>query len=148
MEDKGLEKLHVWQKTHELALLICKEILIKFPEEERYALSQQLRWSAQSVPANIAEGYGRYAFQDSIRFLYNARGSLEEVFSQLCLARDLGYPPQDRILEGIVLYKNVVRLLNGYIEYLKRTRDREEETEIREIKGARDYDTTAIYTEA
>ena len=148
MVDKGLEKLHGWQKAHELALLICKEILIKFPEEERYALSQQLRRSAQSVLASIAEGYGRYGFQDSIRFLDIARGSLEEVFSQLCLARDLGYPPQDRILEGIVLYKNVVRLLNGYIEYLKRTRDREEETEIREIKGARDYDTTAIYTEA
>ncbi len=64
--------------------------------EEKWGLSQQIRRSAQSIPANIAEGYGRYYYQETIRFCYIARGSLEETLSHLVLAHELGYIP-DRL---------------------------------------------------
>lgn len=89
--DKGLETLQVWQKAIALAVQVCKQVLPLLPVQEKWSLADQLRRSVQSIPANIAEGYGRYYYQDSIRFCYIARGSLEETFSHLTLARELGY---------------------------------------------------------
>jgi len=82
MEKHGLTNSFVWQKARELAVFVCREVLPLFPPEEKYALAQQLRRSVQSVPANIAEAYGRYTFQESVRFSYIARGSLEETYRQ------------------------------------------------------------------
>ncbi len=76
--DKGLETLLVWQKSLAFAVEVCKIILPKMPVQEKWPLVDQLRRSAQSIPANIAEGYGRFYFQESVRFCYIARGSLEE----------------------------------------------------------------------
>ena len=82
-------------------------------------MTDQVRRSSKSVPANIAEGAGRYYYMDNVRFCYNARGSLDETLSHLIAARDLGYCP-------LPLYENmrsqveeVRRLLNGYITWLK-----------------------------
>jgi four helix bundle protein len=122
MGKTGLENLLVWQKARELAVLVCKELLPELPSEEKFALGQQLRRSVQSVPANIAEAYGRYSFQDAIRFLYIARGSLEETFSHLILMMDLEYSTVDVIVDCIDKYKETARLLNGYIDYLKQRR--------------------------
>ena len=85
--DKGLETLLVWQKSLAFTIEVCKTILPKLPVQEKWSLVDQLRRSAQSIPANIAEGYGRFYFQESIRFCYIARGSLEETFSHLTLAQ-------------------------------------------------------------
>ena len=76
MSDKktGIETLKVWQKAMDLAVKVYREIIPLLPVEEKYALASQLRRSAQSIPANIAEGYGRYYYQDNIRFCYIARG--------------------------------------------------------------------------
>ncbi len=76
-EEKGLETLQVWQKAVTFAIKVQREILPLFPPEEKWAMAQQLRRSVQSIPGNIAEGYGRYYYQESIQFCYIARGSLE-----------------------------------------------------------------------
>jgi len=80
MEDeiKGLESLQVWQRSLVFAVKICKEVIPLLPKDERWVMGLQLRRSAQSIPANIAEGYGRFYYQEGVRFCYIARGSLEE----------------------------------------------------------------------
>ena len=72
--------------------------------------------------ANIAEGYGHYYYQEVIRFCYVARGSLEETYSHLVCANDLGYLNTEVLAEGAALYRGVQSMLNGYIGYLKRTK--------------------------
>ena len=132
MKKRGLRDLIVWRKARELAVFVCREVLPTFPSEERYALMEQLRRSVQSVPANIAEAYGRYTYQEGLRFLYIARGSSEETYSHFILARDLGYLSYEIFSTGIEMYKETARLLNGYIEYLKRSKREQGNRSIRE----------------
>jgi len=141
MGKQGLEDLLVWQKAQELAVLVCKELLPQFPSEERYVLKQQLRRSVQSIPANIAEAYGRYSFQEAMRFFYIARGSLEETFSQLNLAKELEYSSVSIISDCIDKYKETARLLNGYIEYLKQSKRQESWKKVEDVDWNQDYET-------
>ena len=122
MSVQGLQRLEVWRNAKDFAVTIHKQVLPLLPPEEKWSLSQQLRRSAQSIPANIAEGYGRYYYQDNIRFCYMARGSLEETLSHLVLCFELNYIPallyQQLCQEGDTLN----RLINGYVAYLKRSK--------------------------
>ena len=122
MTERGLGSLAVWQKAREFAVLVCREVLPVLPPEERWALGAQLRRSVQSVPANIAEGYGRYYLQEGVRFCYIARGSLEETYTHICLASDLGYLPAPRVNQLIQGMDELRRLLSQYIAFLKRSR--------------------------
>lgn len=70
--------------------------------------------------ANIAEGYGRYYYQDNVRFCYNARGSLDETINHLATALGLDYIPQAPCEELRAQADEVRRMLNGYIAFLKR----------------------------
>src|SRR5215470_316705 len=90
MED--FKKLKVWVKAHEMTLVIYRETR-SFPKEEIYGLTSQLRRSAASVGANIAEGCGRRSDGEFLRFLQIARGSASEVEYHLLLARDLKFLP-------------------------------------------------------
>jgi four helix bundle protein len=120
--DKGLETLQVWQKSLAFAVEICRNILPKLPVQEKWSLSDQLRRSVQSVPANIAEGYGRFYFQESVRFCYIARGSLEETFSHLNLAHKLDYLDDEtykRLNDQIIELR---RMISGYIAFLKESK--------------------------
>jgi len=120
--DKGLETLQVWQKSVAFAVDVCKTILPKMPILEKWSLVDQLRRSAQSIPANIAEGYGRFYFQESVRFSYIARGSLEETFSHLTLAHKLSYLDDEtykRLNEQIIELR---RMISGYIAFLKESK--------------------------
>jgi len=87
---KSFEDLEIWRLSHSLTLDIYK-LVKSFPSEERYILIQQLLKSAQSVPANIAEGMGKYSKKEFLQFLIIARGSAEETKYHLILAKDLGY---------------------------------------------------------
>lgn len=122
MSKDGLERLDVWVKAKEFAVKVHKEVLPTLPSEEKWAMGQQIRRSAQSIPANIAEGYGRYYYQDNVRFCYIARGSLEETISQLILASELGYIPDALFTRLMKECDSLTRLINGYISYLKRER--------------------------
>jgi four helix bundle protein len=94
---QGLESLVVWKKALQFAVFLSGEIIKEFPVEEKYALSSQLRRACQSIPTNIAEGYGRFYYQEGIRFAYIARGSLEETRSHVNYAHQMGYISNDEI---------------------------------------------------
>ena len=120
--DKGLETLQVWQKSLAFAADVCKTILPKLPVQEKWSLSDQLRRSAQSIPANIAEGYGRFYFQESVRFCYIARGSLEETFSHLTLAHKLDYLDNATYKQLNNQIIELRRMISGYIAFLKESK--------------------------
>jgi four helix bundle protein len=87
---RRFQDLFVWQRAHQLVLDIY-ELTKRFPKEELYGLSSQLRKSAVSVPSNIAEGFGRTSLADRQRFTAIAQGSLNETRYYLILAKDLCY---------------------------------------------------------
>jgi four helix bundle protein len=134
--EKGLESLQLWQHAVAFAAKVCQQVLPLLPGDEKWAMSAQLRRSVQSIPANIAEGFGRFYYQDCIRFCYIARGSLEETYSHLVLAKELNYLPAHVYQAMDRDVQEMRRLLNGYIAYLKRTkRGHNEPGAIREASG-------------
>lgn len=122
MSISGLEKLDVWRKAQSFAVRINKEILPKLPKDEKWSLTQQIRRSSQSIPANIAEGHGRFYFQENVRFCYIARGSLEEVLSQIDYAFKVNYLPKELYLQFADEGEKLNRLINGYIAFLERSK--------------------------
>ena len=82
--------LIAWQRAKSLALDVYL-FTRKFPKDEIYGLTSQMRRAAVSVPSNIAEGKGRYSKKEFLQFLYLARGSLLELETQLLIAHDLEY---------------------------------------------------------
>lgn len=112
-------ELEVWKKAHESALEIYKATS-SFPKTETYAIVDQLRRAAYSVPANIVEGQSRNTTKEYMQFLYNARGSVEEVRYFLLLSKDLGYLKNGayEVLES--RYEIVSKLLNGLLKSLRR----------------------------
>jgi len=117
---EGFGGLQVWQKAHALMLFVHREVVPHFPPEEKWDLANQIRRSSKSVGANIAEGHGRFYYRDRVRFCYNARGSLSETENHLRAARELGYISEQTYRQGRDLASETQRLLNGYIDYLKR----------------------------
>ena len=123
----NLDKLEVWARAKDFALAVYKDVIPHLPADEKWNLAQQLKRAAQSVPANIAEGHGRYHFLDNVRFCYIARGSLTEVQSHMALARDLGYLP-DEIYKSLTSHaESIGKQLNNYIAYLKRSKQGEKD---------------------
>ena len=86
MSVQGLKRLKVWVRAKDFAIKIYEQILPLLSPEEKWNLNQQLRRSSLSISANIAEGYGRFYYQENVRFCYLARGSLEETLSHLVFA--------------------------------------------------------------
>jgi four helix bundle protein len=87
---RDYQNIVAWERSHRLTLSVYQLTKI-FPRDERFALVNQLRRAAYSVPANIAEGSARDSKRDYLRFLFIALGSLKETEYFLFLARDLGY---------------------------------------------------------
>jgi four helix bundle protein len=117
---KGLESLMVWQKTVDYAVDVCLKVLPHFPKEEKWALCSQIRRSVQSMPANIAEGYGRYHFKETIHFCYVARGSMAETKTFLILANRLGYIEESLKENYVNRLSELGKMLNGYITHLRK----------------------------
>ena len=111
--------LKVWKESHELVIRIYKETAA-IPDSEKYAMTSQIKRAAQSVPANIVEGHSRHSSKEFIHFLYQARGSLEELRYFLLLANDLRYISQAiyNSLEEDALAIN--KMLNSLISSIKR----------------------------
>ena len=84
------EDLIAWQEAHRLTILIY-EITAGFPQNEKFNLTSQVRRAVVSVESCIAEGFGRFHYKDRLNFYYDARGSLNEVFSQMITAKDLKF---------------------------------------------------------
>jgi four helix bundle protein len=107
---KKFTELIVWQKAHQFVLAIYKETQ-KFPKEEIYGLTSQLRRAAVSVAANIAEGYRKRGPKDKVRYLNISEGSLEECHYYLILAKDLNYADTEIFID---MKEEIGRLLTAY----------------------------------
>ena len=112
MEVFGYRKLIAYQKAKEVVKRTYK-LLKKFPQEERWAMGDQLRRASVSITSNIAEGVNRYSVKDKSHFIEIAYGSLMEVSSQFEIAEDLGYITADDRLSMDQLIEEVARLLSG-----------------------------------
>ena len=117
-DEKGLPTLQVWQKAISFATTICKEILPKLPVQEKWSLADQLRRSAQSVPANIAEGNGRSHRREYAHHVSIARGSLREVETLLEIALGLGYTSEEELTTIRELLDHVGRMLTRLLKRL------------------------------
>jgi four helix bundle protein len=112
---KYFTDLLVWQKAHQFVLSIYK-LSKRFPKEELFALTSQVRRASISVPANIAEGFKKRSRQEKARFMNIAQGSLEECHYYLILVKDLGYGDTKTLLAQI---EEIGKMLTGYIKALK-----------------------------
>jgi four helix bundle protein len=110
--------LKVWQKAHDLVLEVYR-VTAKYPKEEAFGLTNQLRRAASSVPANIAEGQSKQSTKEYIKYLFNARGSLEEVRYFLLLSRDLDMIDTEVYQSLENDYETTSKMLNGLIKSLK-----------------------------
>ena len=115
-QDFQYRKLIVWQK----AMLFSKQVyrlIEQFPASEKYALSDQVRRAAISVPSNIAGGCGRASNRDYAHFLSIARGSLYETMTQLEIAQSLGYIETISDVEGLAseISRMLTSLMKKYI---------------------------------
>jgi four helix bundle protein len=111
---RDFKDLDVWKAARELRKEIYK-VAKTLPEVEKFALASQLRRAATSVTANIAEGFGRYSYQENAQHCRQARGSLHEIRDHLTTCLDEGYLPKE---EGNRLEKmalRVIQVLNGYL---------------------------------
>lgn len=116
---KRFEDLTVWQLARKFRHRIY-QVTESWPKREMYGLTAQIRDAVVSVTANIAEGYGRYHYQENIQFCRISRGSVNEVLDHLYAALDEGYISQETFDELYPQGREVERVLNGYINYLKR----------------------------
>ena len=114
------EDLECWKKCRELRIFVAKEIVPALPKEERFRSGDQFLRSARSTTANIAEGYGRFHHLDNAKFCSNSRGSCWEVLDHLITSSDETLLPPAIIKRGKALVHEAVKLLNGYMSYLKR----------------------------
>lgn len=110
--------LLVWQKGMSLAKE-CYFLTREFPKEEMYGMTSQVRRAATSVPANIAEGYGREGTRDYIRFLRIAQGSLKELETHLLLAADVEIITRTRVNPLLASAEEVGRMLRALVRSLQ-----------------------------
>jgi four helix bundle protein len=117
-------QLDAWKLAHELRVKIFA--LCTFLPKNEFGLISQIKRSSESVGANIAEGYGRYHFQENIQYCRQARGSLEETRDHLIYIKDTGMIKKVSSLEHLIDLCLQCRIkLNGYIVYLKKRKQAE-----------------------
>ena len=118
----GFENLELWKKVREFKKEVAKEART-WPAEEKFKLIDQVIRSSRSINALLAEGHGRFTFADQLHFCIQARGSLSETINHLIDAFDENYISRERLNYFKTKGKEIERLLNGYIIYLRNQRD-------------------------
>ena len=111
-------KLKVWERAHQLTLAVYKTTG-RFPKDELYGLTSQIRRACTSIPANIAEGCGRSGNAELARFLHIATGSASELDYHLVLARDLNFVNSGEYEKLANELSEVRRMLSTLIQKLK-----------------------------
>lgn len=114
-----LEDLKVWQEARTLRKLVY-ETTRTFPPEERYILVKHMNECSRNIPGNIAEGFGRYHYQESVQFYRIARGSLTELKSDSYCVFDEGYISELKFQEIISRIETVGKMLNSLITSTKK----------------------------
>jgi four helix bundle protein len=115
---RTFEDLEVYKKARQFRKDMYG-VAKRLPQFEKYELGSQIRRASLSLTNNIAEGHGRYHYLDQIKFQLQARGSLAELVDDLNVCEDEDYLPIDDITALKDRAKEVQRLINGYIRYLR-----------------------------
>ncbi len=114
----SFEDLDCWETCREVRKYVMT-LIKKFPSEEKYALTDGMKRSSRSITENIAEGFGRYHFQENIQFCLHSRGSLHELIDQFLTALDEEYITNSEYSKGRLFIKKALALTSGYINYLR-----------------------------
>jgi four helix bundle protein len=125
-EFKSFQTLDCWKSATELRRFIS-ELTKQLPSEENNGLIYQLRRSSRGATDAIAEGYGRFHYQENIQFCRQARGYIYQLLNQLIIAKDEGFISEEDFNKAQELIEKSLAILNGYINYLikaKKQRDR------------------------
>lgn len=112
------KELKVWSKAMQLSRQIY-QIARCLPPEERFALSDQMRRSAISIPSNIAEGHGRQSEREFLQFLFISRGSLYELETQLMLCKELYMIDEVLLTDAIDSIVQTKKMLGSLISYIQ-----------------------------
>ena len=123
-EIKTFQDLDVWQKGKLLTVKVY-EISSHFPKDEVFGISSQVKRAALSVPANIAEGFGRFHYLDKAKFYLNARGSLYELKSHLLVAKELGFIRDGAADDSFELIDQLSLKINNLINTTRRLRKKD-----------------------
>ena len=113
------EDLEVYQVAREFRKAMYR-VARRLPEEEKFALANQMRRAGVSLTNNIAEGHGRFHFLEQIKFMLQSRGSLEELLDDLNVCQDEEYLPTHEIESLKQEGWRVHKLINGYVRFLRR----------------------------
>jgi four helix bundle protein len=122
-KDRDFTSLICWQDARRVKLFFYKKILPLFPKEEKFNLDIQIRKSSCSSTANIAEGYGRYSYQQGLQFYRISKGSTYESKDHLISCYDFGYINKNLYKEGQELIEKAKISLNGYINFVKKQKE-------------------------
>jgi len=117
---KEFTSLEYWKLARDVKLFFYKEIITQLPKEEVFNLGSQIRNAAVSITANIAEGYGRFHYKESIQFYRISRGSLFELKDHLITCHDLEFITISTYKNGKTLIESALKTLNGYISYMNK----------------------------
>jgi four helix bundle protein len=130
---KNFEELECWKKATALRRRLSS-LAKGFPKDEKYKLADQIIRASRSVTANIAEGFGRYHYQEYAQFCRQSRGSLFELIDHLIVANDEGYISEAQLIDFKKEIESCLIVLNGFINYLLKAKsnynNRVEEPEI------------------
>jgi len=117
----SFEDLECWKEAASLRRKV-RVITKSFPPEEKFRLTDQLVRAARSATANIAEGFGRYHYQENTQFCRHSRGSLHEVIDRLIVANEEEYITIEQLNKLKQQALKSIAILNGYINYLQRAK--------------------------
>jgi len=122
-KDKGsfrsFEDLECWQACRKVRQYISK-LVKSYPKDEKYRIVDDMVRASRSTTQNIAEGFGRFHYQENIQFCRVSRGSLCELKDQLICSLDDGFIKAFEYQGGIELIDKAIALVNGYINYLEK----------------------------
>ena len=119
-ENRDFTSLICWQDARKVKLFFYNKVITLLPKEEKYNLNIQIRKSTCSSTANIAEGYGRFHFQEGIQFYRISKGSMYESKDHLISCYDLDLIRQELYTEGLELIEKAKISLNGYIGFVEK----------------------------
>ena len=115
-------ELDVYKECRKFKKQVSAIVKNNFPKNEKFQLASQILNSSRSVTANIAEGHGRFHYQENIQFSRISRGSLSETLDHLITAFDEEYISKEELEIFKTQYDKCLKLLNGYIKYLQRSK--------------------------
>jgi four helix bundle protein len=116
---KSYKELLIWQKGIRIVIQVYK-LTQSFPKDEIYALTSQLKRASVSIPSNIAEGFGRQTDKSFNHFLNISRGSLNEIETQLIIAKELGFIQDENLYNDLLLIiEEESKMINAFAKNLK-----------------------------